>query len=459
MPTPTELIVAAQARLTHAADDLSAAQSLLDQARGGLAPQLYTLTVTAGSGDGNYEAGTVVPITADAPPSGQVFDKWTGQVAEASLASTRVTMPPSNLEVVATYRAAAPLPGPGTRITRLAHLGSFTVPKIGNSDADGYPYGGGALGFNPARNSLFIAGFNVAGKVGEISIPAYGQRAVSLQNPVDPFGGKLASINPGSGNQKSVGGTLVDGETLVLSAYDTYDGTGSQVVSHFRRPLNLGSAPSTVMGPYRVGPLGAGFYSGYMAEVPAAWRDRFRGRALTGNACISIISRSSYGPSVAAFDPSVAAQTAVELVGYPDAHQTLGPWNKANQYFGGSDVVKGVVMPAGFTSVLFFGRHGTTFCYGGGTECGDPTNDYKGSHGYPYRAVCWAYDADDLASVAAGTKAPWDIKPYAMFDVPNVTSQATLVGAAHDPATGRIFVSEYMGDGALPLIHVYQAKG
>lgn len=66
----------------------------------------YALTVNSGSGDGSYEAGTVVNITADAPPSGQQFDVWTGDtayVASVESASTSVTMPASTLTVTATY--------------------------------------------------------------------------------------------------------------------------------------------------------------------------------------------------------------------------------------------------------------------------------------------------------------------------------------------------------------------
>jgi hypothetical protein len=62
--------------------------------------------VTNGSGDGDYEEGTVVNIAADAAPSGQQFAGWTGDVshvADASSASTTVSMPASNVSVTASY--------------------------------------------------------------------------------------------------------------------------------------------------------------------------------------------------------------------------------------------------------------------------------------------------------------------------------------------------------------------
>ncbi len=73
-------------------------------------PVLYTLTVTAGSGDGNYAANTVVSIVADAPAVGKVFAAWTGggsSIANAAAASTTVTMPFANLTVTATYNDVA----------------------------------------------------------------------------------------------------------------------------------------------------------------------------------------------------------------------------------------------------------------------------------------------------------------------------------------------------------------
>jgi hypothetical protein len=66
----------------------------------------YTLIVTNGSGDGDYEEGTVVNISADGAPTGQQFASWTGDishVADANSANTTITMPASNVSVEATY--------------------------------------------------------------------------------------------------------------------------------------------------------------------------------------------------------------------------------------------------------------------------------------------------------------------------------------------------------------------
>lgn len=71
---------------------------------------LYTLTVGSGSGDGSYQAGTVVAIQADAAPAGMVFDRWTGDtalLASVTAAATTLTMPGSAASVTATYKSAA----------------------------------------------------------------------------------------------------------------------------------------------------------------------------------------------------------------------------------------------------------------------------------------------------------------------------------------------------------------
>jgi hypothetical protein len=73
------------------------------------APQTYSLTVDNGGGDGSYEAGTTVNISADNAPSGKLFDQWTGDVdavADVGDPTTSVTMPSSAVTVTATYKDA-----------------------------------------------------------------------------------------------------------------------------------------------------------------------------------------------------------------------------------------------------------------------------------------------------------------------------------------------------------------
>ncbi len=96
------------------------------------------------------------------------------------------------------------------------------------------------------------------------------------------------------------------------------------------------------------------------------------------------------------------------------------------------------------------GEPGVIYCY-------DPANPYKGSHGYPYNYKVWAYSADDLLSVKAGQKEPWELVPYAMwnFDLPFASGSRDLAGVSYDPATQRVFLAQANGDGPRPVVHVF----
>jgi hypothetical protein len=116
-----------------------------------------------------------------------------------------------------------------------------------------------------------------------------------------------------------------------------------------------------------------------------------------GNCCLSIISRTSFGPAVSAVDlaqltPDVAV-TATSLIEYPELHPTLGSYGVpgTNELWNGATQIRGVVFPLGTSSVLFFGRHGLgPYCCGSGEQCSDPEDGAKGDHAYPYAYYVWA---------------------------------------------------------------------
>jgi hypothetical protein len=67
----------------------------------------YTLTVTGGSGGGSYTYQQQVTVTADAPPAGQLFDRWTGDtqfVASVTSATTKVTLTAQAVILAALYK-------------------------------------------------------------------------------------------------------------------------------------------------------------------------------------------------------------------------------------------------------------------------------------------------------------------------------------------------------------------
>ena len=321
-----------------------------------------------------------------------------------------------------------------------------------------------------------------------------------------------------------IGGLLPFESKLYASAYIYYDGLGSQKLSHFVSGPDL-SISNDAQGPLQVqradcdpttgtNCLGAGFFDGYFGMVPLEWRTAFGGPVINGNCCLGVISRTSYGPSLFAIDPALLGSTmplpAKPLAYYPTAHPLLEPgltpclitgcapiidgWSLTSTLFNGTTEIRGVVFPQGTRSVLFFGRHGGAgnspgvpgggnFCYGPGTVdpalvgtpvpptnvdkyCYDPEDASKGVHGYPYKYSVWAYDANDLAKVSSGQADPWSVRPYAVWslNLPFPTIGITrLGGAAYDPATGRIYVSQFAADAGQfqavnPLIYVFKLQ-
>ncbi len=357
----------------------------------------------------------------------------------------------------------------------LAYLGQFTLPSTdgtGRGTAEGSLLSGGAaVGLGPDGQSLYYGCHDWGSRLARVTIPALGGRAAVVE-PCAPVA-NLAGINPGDPNSKKLGGSFWWNGRLTVSAYSYYDGNGTAVASHF-----VGGDVASQLGPYRVGAaIKPGFVGGYMGVIPQEWRTLLGGPALTGQCCIAVIARSSFGPSVSVFNPddvgNVPAAPATTLLGYPETNQAFGPWNVPNPYFTGVTRIGGVAFPAGTRSVLFIGRHGTTFCYGTGTGnaalagtpdgqgnvyCYDPVDYSKGSHGYPYKHQIWAYDAVDLLAVKQGAKRPWDVLPYAVWDLPEMTGNlggASMRSAAYDPATRRWYVVLDNAD-RTPTVHVYE---
>lgn len=364
----------------------------------------------------------------------------------------------------------------------LVYEGAFRVPSGGEEPAT-FDYGGTAIGFDTTRRSLWIVGHDHHQLAAEISIPDIRRNVQTVEELAqaalltpfrDVLRGRMYAIGDGT---PKIGGLLRDGSDWIVTAWIYYDAAGTQTLSHFRVARN-----GNVTGPFQMGtdPRQAGFVAGYMMDVPPEWRARLGGSALTGLCCVNIISRTSLGPAATAFAPEDVGRRSpvpvTHLLGYPSAHPTLGEWSSESPLFNGNTQVGGGAFPAGSNRVLFFGRVGLgEFCYGTGTSssnlhgrpsadgttyCYDPVVSAQGTHGYPYALHVWIYDAHDLAEVAAGRKARWDVRPHdaGVLSVPFERGQKLVGGVAHDPETRRIFVSVLAQDDARPLIHVFRLE-
>ena len=355
------------------------------------------------------------------------------------------------------------------------------------SDGESLSYGGQVIAYNPVSDTLFVSSLH--NMVAEISVPSPVKASVATDLPIatfvqpfrDPTNGRLRDI---AETGVILSGLLVQDGRLYGAGLIYYDAANSQRLSHFSRSLDLTSGDVTRV--YQVGESGkAGFVAGYMATVPPELRATLGGPAVTGQCCVSIISRTSFGPGLFAWNPADLGRReplpVIPLVYYTQEHPTLGRWESTNEMFGAATEVAGVAIINGTATVLFAGRNGMgPYCYGGGTSdeaatrtvdpsgekfCYDPTNSAKGPHAYPYRLQFWAYDAKDLAAVRAGDKDPWQVRPYAVwpFELPPIGDPyPRLGGLSFDSKHRRLFITQMFGekDGYFrrPIIHVFAVR-
>ena len=387
-------------------------------------------------------------------------------------------------------QSSDPLALPRLSFSNLTYVGAFRLPRNAEG-GDDFSYGGQHLAYNPARNSLF--GSSLHNTVAEVTIPTPVNSADINQLPFasyiqpfsDPTEGHLYEIENGGPNPAILAGLLVHGNRLYGTGSIYYDALDDQTLSHFSHSTDL-SQPSFA-GMAQVWDSGkSGYVGGYMTNLPVEWQSRLGGPALTGQCCIPIASRTSYGPGAFGFDPSGISRNgsvpASPLVYYTQDHTTLGSWEGANPVYGGTTAMGGVAVIAGTRTALFIGRTGTgPFCYGHGVDdqalagtyasdgvlnCYDPTSRDKGMHAFPYRYQIWAYDLGDFAAVKAGTKQPWDVVPYGVwpFDLPYPEQSAVRIGGvAYDSKQQMLYVAQMRADkdgfSIRPIVHALKVTG
>ena len=192
--------------------------------------------------------------------------------------------------------------------SNLIYQGAFRVPggwfrgpnlTPWQFDRATFEYGGTALAYNPANNSLFVVGHDQAQLVAEIGIPALtadglltGLNTATVLQPftdVTDLRMSLVSsdpLNPPDVTVK-VGGLLPYQHQLYASVYIYYDGRNSQKLSHFVSSPNL-SVAGDATGPFELNRpdcnpltdancLGAGFFSGYFGRIPFEWQTALGG--------------------------------------------------------------------------------------------------------------------------------------------------------------------------------------
>jgi hypothetical protein len=371
---------------------------------------------------------------------------------------------------------------PRLAFSDLSYAGAFRVPSE-TVNGENLKAGGQALAFSPGKPSLFIT--SLAGLVAEVSIPTPGLSkhpddlpfATFLQGFADPVEGHMGQV---AGDGVWTNSLVVHNGRLFGTASVYYDALNQQRVSHYHRALQL-TQPSFSGFTQVWETAKTGFVAGNLALVPSEWQPALGGAMVSGQCCVPIVSRTSWGPAAFTFDPGSIGQkvaAATPLLYYTQDHPTVGQWGSTNEVYGDATGMGGLVIVSGTRTALFFGRNGLgPACYGAGTSdasivgtigadgakwCYDPTNPYKGTHAYPYRYQIWAYDLNDLAAVKSGAKKPWEIVPYDVwpFDFPTTESRVWIGGVTYDAEHQTLYVTQQYADAELrPIIHVMKVGG
>lgn len=476
-------------------------------------------------GDGTGEEGTIPLDTLH-----HAYEFGGNYIVSLVVKDSKGRSAQDGLQVMMIVRNPPPPPPPTGRLMQranLVYLGAFRFPLI-----EGYSFYTRGLAYNQSNNSLFTSGgYNSIPapdqeKESEISIPGVISQDMNnlsvasiIQSPADATEGNNYFIGANGSNLLPSGVTVHRGGLhvyngkLIGTTYVDYDAAvpPSGQLTHWTSGLNL-AATGDFNGNYLVGSLPAAFAAGYMCDIPVEWQARLGGPCLTGQGLVAVVSRGSYGPSINVFNPdnltgpAASSFPATPLVYYDSAHQTLGRWDNdfpdipnpvPNIYFNAACMQGGIAFPVGTDSVLVFGNIGygqpgygiqTTdislnFTLVPGSNppayyIYDLYSNAHATHSWPYHNQIWAYNANDMYQVKQGIKNPWDVIPYALWDLNDIlpihdgypsslpSFGAGLVGAAYDSNTQRIFVVQ--GDGAEhwvpgfgafsynPLIRVFQ---
>lgn len=389
------------------------------------------------------------------------------------------TPPPTNVRIVQT--GAQLIKG-----TVFAGAWRYSSADFPAGSGERWDYGGFGLAFDPAacangglfsqNNSMQIAEscippvstWSTSTTIGALPVATMVQGFIPAVDNYANNSGMWAPATPGD-TSLAPGDCKFWGANLFCVQHLYYDGANDQNKAIWKRSPTLSG--SSFSGFVRMNPTGwsgqnsAGAssqhpVSHYLVPVPTAYASSL-GPMLAGGGGGSIVSTTSLGPSAFAFNPNAftvgADLPATALQWYDSAHPNLGVWdprasgnapttpsNKPYHWTGDATATSAVI-PTGKRTMLHFGRGTGNFCYGIGTS--DPTKDgtidpvtgdvycydtqdssTKGTHSSDHHPQVWAYDLNDLAAVKAGTKNPYDVLPYALWDLNLPTGLGTCTG-------------------------------
>lgn len=388
----------------------------------------------------------------------------------------------------------------------LVYLGAFSFPE-----GDPWAYGGLALAYYPSGDpdgtddypgSLYATGNEQNDLVGEFTIPTpiiAGNfdnltKATVLQSLTDITGGLIETFTAcGDRSDRNVDGLAYIPEInkIVWNLRDWFnvekcdndslgwsnlDLTGAQGVWH------IGPRPSTEDEFHNAKTCD------YLFKAPQSFADQYLGgrSLISGNHREGGALGGSSGPTLFAValpeagNPPAAGENldALSLVYYrfrfgccwdesgenvipnpsPEACDYSG-YRAFDNWSGGAWVGAGTN-----SAILIFGRKGVgDNCYGTHAACSnDPCNMYKGYHAYPYEPQILFYDPEDINDVVAGSKDPWTVLPYEVYNTRDVMFDpacGVLGAVAYDETRGLIYaVEQTVGESGEPAVHVWNVN-
>lgn len=188
----------------------------------------YLLTVTNGTGSGEYTENAIVLITAGTTPAGKVFDKWTtsdgGSFADENAATTAFTMPGHAVTVEATYKNDPGNPQPA----------KYTVTVNGSyastTGAGSYEAGTTVNIYAGSRSKYTFDGWTS----GDVTIADADSKNASFIMPANAVT-VTANWSYSGGGSESSGGSKKQADAVISSKAADFDknpeGTGNRDVT------------------------------------------------------------------------------------------------------------------------------------------------------------------------------------------------------------------------------------
>lgn len=235
----------------------------------------------------------------------------------------------------------------------MTFLGAMVMPQgdFGSPQYHGFHYGGTAISYNHVSDTLYVVGHDWDQMVAEVNIdlsnsistPKTTTVVQNFSNLTDGHYGDLNLNSNGTPVKWIMGGMqLLDNGKLLGGFYEYYDGNSDHHTSLFFSPTDFSGA---TQGPYDGGTfpgtstlLPSGFTGDYMCRISDKWKPQLGADVAVGGAGMSIVGRTSMGPSLIAYNsskigtPDIAPKILLSYPTIPSIHY-LYSIDRTNPFF------------------------------------------------------------------------------------------------------------------------------